>query len=117
MLPGTGLEVDLVAITNVPNDLPTLLPPNYYLTTSITLLCNVHGATGPIMYSWSTTSASNFTSNSKSQFNRNTFLTASDAGQYTCFVNDSDGNTGQDSLEIKFDGLLILLLYVLIMKV
>ena len=99
-----GIEVDLIAIADTPDDLPVLKPPYYYLTTSITLFCHVYDATGPVSYSWSRTSASNFTSDSTSLFNRNTFLTLADAGEYTCHVNDSVGNTGQDTLEIKFNG-------------
>ena len=95
-----GIVVDIVVV----NDFEDLPPPFYHLTTSITLICHVHGAHGHIMYSWMTTAASNFTTNSSSVFNRQPFLTYADTGVYTCSVTDSERHTGEASLEIKFNG-------------
>ena len=86
------------------NGVPPLQPPLHHLTTSLTLLCHVEGDTNQLHYHWTTTAVSNFTHGSTSVFNRNTFLTAADAGRYTCTVSDGLGNTGQDSIDIRFTG-------------
>ena len=95
-----GILVDIVVV----NDFEDLLPPFYHLTTSMTLICHVHGAHGHVTYSWMTTATSHFTTNSSSLFNRQPFLTYADAGVYTCSVTDSEGNTGEASTEIKLNG-------------
>ena len=87
-----------------PDGVPPLQPPLHHLTTSLTLLCHVEGDTNQLHYHWTTTAVSNFTHGSTSVFNRNTFLTAADAGRYTCTVSDGLGNTGQDSIDIRFTG-------------
>ena len=96
--------VDIVVLSDTPDGLflPTL--PLYRLATSVTLFCHVNGASETVSYRWSSTSASLFTFNSTSVFNRKTILTSADAGMYTCFVNDPVGNTGQASIEMKFNG-------------
>ena len=93
-----------MAINDVPDDIPHLPPPLYHLTTSLTLLCHADGAAEPVQYHWSTTAPSNFTAGSTSVFNRNTFLTAADAGQYTCSVTDTLGQSGRASIDIKCSG-------------
>lgn len=102
--PFTGIVVDIVARNEVPDDIVLPPLPFYRLATSITFFCHVYGASGHVKYRWFTTSASNFTSNSTSVFNRRTVLTSADAGVYTCSASDSDGNIGQASIEIKFNG-------------
>ena len=96
--------VDIVVLSDTPDGLFLPTPPLYRLATSVTLFCHVTGASEPVSYRWSSTSASLFTFNSTSVFNRKTILTSADAGMYTCFVNDPVGNTGQASIEIKFNG-------------
>ena len=100
----SGFRVEILVRNEVSAGIIPPSPPLYRLGSSMTLFCRVFHASGPLSYSWSTTARSRFTSYSTSVFNRKAVLTAADAGVYTCSVSDSDGNTQQDSVEMKFNG-------------
>lgn len=84
-------------------------PPYYDLPASVTLICHAQNATELelVSYQWSSTSEAFFAYNSTSIFNRKRLLSSADAGIHTCSVTDVFGNTGQGSVEMRFDGAFI----------
>ena len=79
-------------------------PHSFRLGSSATLVCHAQGTDGPVSYRWSSTSDDFFASNSTSMFNKKVVLSAADAGNHTCMVTDVHGNTGQTTLEMRFEG-------------
>ena len=98
----SGFRVEILVRSEVPAGIIPPPHPYYRVRSSMTLFCRAFHASGHVSFSWSKTARARFTSYSTSVFNRKTVLTAADAGVYTCSASDSDGNTQQDSVEMKF---------------
>ena len=98
------LEVEIAVLTD-PGGGPSLLSIDYNLGSTATLICHVENVTGPVSYHWSSTSTHFFAYNSTAMFNRKRLLSAADAGVHTCTVTDSQGNSGQASLPMMFEGI------------
>ncbi|CAI8020956.1 hypothetical protein GBAR_LOCUS12479 [Geodia barretti] len=79
-------------------------PPYYHPTSSVTLTCRAHHATGSVTYRWSSTCSSCFASSGTSQAISDSMLQSNDAGVHTCTVTDSNGNTGSNSTEMRLIG-------------
>ena len=79
-------------------------PPYYHPTSSVTLTCRAHHATGSVTYQWSSTCSGCFASSGTSQAISDSMLQSNDAGVHTCTVTDSNGNTGSNSTEMRLIG-------------
>ena len=97
------LEVEIAVLTDPGGD-PSIPPSDYSLGSTATLICRIENVTGPVSYNWSSTNANFFAQNSTAMFNRKRLLTAADAGVHTCTVTDFQGNSGQGSLAMMFEG-------------
>ena len=89
---------------NPPFDFTLPSPPYYRPASSVTLTCRAHHASGSVSYQWSSTCSSCFASSSTAQTIRETILNSDSAGVHTCNVTDSDGNTGENSTEMRLIG-------------
>ena len=78
--------------------------PYFLPATSVNLICRVEGSRGPFSYQWSSTGLNSFVVNSRSSIVSKLILTSDDAGSHTCHVNDSDGNVGSRTIEMKMEG-------------
>ena len=96
------LEVEIAVLTES-GGRPSTLPSNY-LGSTATLVCYAEDPTGLVSYEWSSTSTDFFAYNSSAMFNRKRLLSAGDAGMHTCTVRDSQGNSGQATLKMIFEG-------------
>ena len=96
----------LLVHIDVERDLHFTFPsPSYFRpATYVNLICRVEGAKGPFSYLWSSTGLNSFVVNSKSSIVSKLILTSDDAGSHTCHVNDSDGNVGSRTIEMKMEG-------------
>ena len=101
--------MDIIALKDATED-ACIQPPYYGLATSIILFCHARGAAEPISYQWSSTTLSFFAYNSTSVFNRKAVLASGDGGVHTCSVTDANGDMGQATIEMKFDGKMVFFL-------
>ena len=97
------LKVTIEVTYNPPFDFTLPSPPYYRPASSVTLTCRAHHASGPIYYQWSST-CSNCFANSTDQTISETILNSDSAGVHTCNATDSDGNTGENSTEMRLIG-------------
>ena len=97
------LEVEIAVLTDPGGD-PSIPPSDYSLGSTATLICRVENATDPVSYHWSSTNANFFAKKSTAMFNRKRLLSAADAGVHTCTVTDHEGDSGQASLAMMFEG-------------
>ena len=103
----SGLIVTIKVEYNPPADFCPATSVNliyFRPATSVNLTCHVEGSSGPFSYQWSSTGLNNFVVNSSSSIVRGAILTSNDAGSHTCNVNDSDGNIGSSTIEMKMEG-------------
>ena len=109
LFPFTALYVSIV-IHYTPTSDVYFGPPNYRPGASVTLTCNVFGATKPIRYRWSSTSPCSengcFASSSTSSSVSTSTLYWYDAGQHTCTAFDADGNYGSATIEMNIIGVI-----------
>ena len=103
------LRVEIEVTYDSPFDFTLPSPPYYRPATSVTLTCQVYGATGTVSYQWSSTCSGCFASSSTSQTISSSVLQSIDAGVHTCSAVDNNINTGSDSTEMKLIGMLIIL--------
>ena len=99
------LEVEIAVLTD-PGGGPSIPSVDYNLGSTATLICHVENVTGPVSYHWSSTNTHFFAYNSTAMFNRKKLLSAADAGVHTCTVTDSQGNSGQASVPMMFEGII-----------
>ena len=92
---------------NPPFDFTLPSPPYYHPTSSVTLTCRAHHATGSVSYQWSSTCSSCFASSSTAQTISETILKSNSAGVHTCRATDGGGNTGSNSTEMRLIGKLV----------
>ena len=97
------LEVEIAVLTES-GGRPSTPPSDYNLGSTATLVCYAEDPTGSVRYEWTSTSTDFFAYNSSAMFNRKRLLSAGDAGMHTCTVRDSQGNTGQATLKMIFEG-------------
>ena len=97
------LEVEITVLTD-PGGGPSIPSIDYNLGSTATLICHAENVNGPVSYHWSSTNTHFFAYNSTAMFNRKRLLSAADAGVHTCTVTDSQGNSGQASLPMMFEG-------------
>ena len=109
--PCTALNISIVINYAPPPDV-YFGPPNYRPGTSVTLTCNVLGATEPVSYTWSSTSPCTengcFASSSTSSSVSSSSLYWYDAGQHTCSVSDGNANFGSSTTEMNIIGMFII---------
>ena len=89
---------------NPPSDFTLPSPPYYRPATPVSFTCHAPDATGSVTYRWSSTCSSCFASSSTSQTISDSVLQSIDAGVHTCTVEDSNGNTGSNSTEMRLIG-------------
>lgn len=93
-------------------------PPNYRPGGSITLTCNVVGATGRVRYRWSSTcEVGCFASGGTRRSVSTSRLYRNDAGQHTCLASDAYGNYGSATTEMNIIGAIHNLLVVVCIMV
>ena len=97
------LEVEIAVLTKS-GGRPSTPPSDYNLGSTATLVCYAEDPTGSVRYEWTSTSTDFFAYNSSAMFNRKRLLSAGDAGMHTCTVGDSQGNSGQATLKMIFEG-------------
>ena len=90
-----------------PSDFSLPSPPYYRPASSITLTCIVHGASEPVHYQWSSTSANSFAQkySPTSPTLVQSKLTSADAGLHTCTVTDADGTIVSQSTQMILIGM------------
>ena len=103
------LRVEIEVTYDPPFDFTLPSPPYYRPATSVTLTCQVHGATGTVSYQWSSTCSSCFASSSTSHTISDSVLQSNDAGVHTCTAVDGNSNNGSNSTEMRLIGRLQLL--------
>ena len=101
------LKVTIDVTYNPPSDFTLPSPPYYRPASSVTLTCRAHHASGPVYYEWSSTCNSCFASSSTAQTISENILNSNSAGVHTCNVTDGDGNTGENSTEMRLIGKLV----------
>ena len=99
------LKVSISIQYTPPSDV-SFRPPNYRPATSVTLTCEVEGATGTVSYQWTSTCSSCFVSGTSQSVSQSR-LFSTDAGVHTCTVTDGGGNTGSASTEMNIIGKII----------
>ena len=103
--PFSAITVEIIVLNEAGNR-STFQEPCYILGSTVTLICYTPTATEPLSYLWSSTSEDFFAHNSTSMFNKKRLLSSADAGIHTCTVTDAHGNSGQGTVEMKFNGTL-----------
>ena len=103
----TTIDIDYIP----PDQYPDYAPPDYRAASSVTLHCRTEGASGSVRYRWSSTCSSCFTSSSSSSSISESILKSRDRGYHTCTATDSNGNIGNDTIQMNIVGELIIFLY------
>ena len=100
------MSVDIQVMYQTPSDFSLPSPPYYRPASSITLTCIVHGASEPVHYQWSSTSAGSFAQkySPTSPTLVQSKLTSADAGLHTCTVTDADGTIVSQSTQMILIG-------------
>ena len=101
-----AIAVEIIVLNEAGDRMYTTQEPYYTLGSTATLICYTPTAMEPLSYLWSSTSEDFFAYNSTSMFNKKRLLSSADAGIHTCTVTDAHGNSGQATVEMKFDGTL-----------
>ena len=99
----SGIYVTIDVEYDLPTNHTLPSPPNYLLAAPVILTCQFYGAIEPVSYRWSSTGLMSFVVNSTSPTLRKKLCT-SDAGNHTCTVIDSTGNTGNNTIEMQIMG-------------
>ena len=96
----------IIEITTNPDHDPDYSPPNYRVTTSVTLRCVAVGITGYVFYSWSSTCQNScFAYSVNSQTISESRLSPRDGGVHTCTASDEEGNTETKSIIMNIVGM------------
>ena len=102
------VKVNIYAIYDQPPDFDLPSPPYYRPATSVTLQCNVTGATGPISYHWTSNSSNPLSAYQQALQNiRITRMRVVNSGLYVCTVTDSDEVTFSSSTTVSLAGMLL----------
>ena len=89
---------------NPPADFTLPSPPYFRPATSVSLTCHVKEANGSVSYQWSSTGPNSFAVNISSSTVNKIILTSNDAGNHSCYANDSTGNRGSTTIKMQMIG-------------
>ena len=96
--------MDIRVTYSPPADFILPSPPFFRPATSVILTCQVEGASRDVSYLWSSTNSKSFVVNRNSSDVSQQILTSDDAGNHTCYVNDSAGNSNFSNIEMQLIG-------------